>query len=68
MIERLSAYGIEAQRKSIYDDEHFEVKVEVAVSGNFLGWIIGIGGVKIVGPKSEVYKMETIKQRLIEQY
>lgn len=46
------------------DAERFEVKVEVAVSGNFLGWIIGIGGVKIVGPESVVGEMD----RLIESY
>lgn len=46
------------------DDEHFQVRVDVAVSGNFLGWIIGIGGVKIVGPASVVEMMD----RLIENY
>ena len=46
------------------DEEHFEVKVEVAVSGNFLGWIIGIGGVKITGPESVVGEMD----ELIEKY
>ncbi len=46
------------------DDEHFQVRVDVAVSGNFLGWIIGIGGVKIVGPESVVEQMD----RLIDCY
>lgn len=50
------------------DENHFEVKADVAVSGNFLGWIIGIGGVKIVGPESVVEKMREIKDRLIEDY
>lgn len=50
------------------DDKHFQVRVDVAVSGNFLGWIIGIGGVKIVGPEDVVRKMEKIKERLIEEY
>lgn len=50
------------------NEEHFEVKVEVAVSGNFLGWIIGIGGVKIVGSESVVEEMKKIKQRLNETY
>ncbi len=46
------------------DDEHFQVRVDVAVSGNFLGWIIGIGGVKIIGPQSVVEQMDM----LIESY
>lgn len=46
------------------DGEHFKVKVEVAVSGKFLGWIIGIGAVKIVGPDSVVREMDM----LIENY
>lgn len=50
------------------DENHFEVKVDVAVSGNFLGWIIGIGGVKIVDPESVVEKMREIRDRLIEDY
>lgn len=50
------------------EDEHFEVKVEVAVGGNFLGWIIGIGGMKIVDPESVVEEMKIIKQIMIEQY
>ena len=50
------------------DDEHFEVKVEVAVSGNFLDWIIGIGGVTITGPVSVVKEMQQIKDRLIDEY
>lgn len=50
------------------DENHFEVKVDVAVSGNFLGWIIGIGGVKIVGPESVVEKVREIRDRLIEDY
>lgn len=57
--------GIHMQK---VDDEHFQVRVDVAVSGNFLGWIIGIGGVKIVGPESVVGEMEKIKERLDEEY
>lgn len=50
------------------DEEHFEVNVDVAVSDNFLGWIIGIGGVKITGPDSVVERMKDIAARLIETY
>ena len=35
------------------DEEYFTVDVEVAVSSQFFGWIVGIdGGVKIAGPES----------------
>ena len=34
------------------------------MSGNFLGWIIGIGGVKITGPESVVEEMD----KMIENY
>ena len=44
------------------------MKIDVTVSGNFLGWIIGIGGVKIVGPENVVEKMRKIRDRLIEDY
>ena len=51
------------------DKEHFEVNVEVAVSGQFLGWIIALGeGVKIVGPDVVVEKMNQEIERLIAQY
>ena len=34
------------------DDEHFIAVVSVAVSKQFLGWVIALGdGVKIVGPE-----------------
>ncbi len=50
------------------DESHFEVKVDVAVSGNFLGWIIGIGRVKIVGPESVVEKMREKVKALSNEY
>ena len=34
------------------DDEHFRVRVDVAVSGQFFGWVFSLGGdVRIEGPK-----------------
>lgn len=51
------------------DAEHFYVNVKVAVSRQFLAWVIALGdGAKIVGPESVV---ETVKEeigRLIGQY
>lgn len=51
------------------DDKKFAVNVEVAVSRQFLAWIIGLGeGVKIVGPQRIVYMMNDEIDRLVRQY
>ncbi|MDD3217548.1 MAG: WYL domain-containing protein [Lachnospiraceae bacterium] len=51
------------------DTEHFVVNVKVAVSRQFLGWIISLGsGVKIIGPDIVVEEMQREVRRLVEQY
>lgn len=51
------------------DDKKFAVNVEVAVSRQFLAWIIGLGeGVKIVGPQRIVDMMNNEIDRLVRQY
>ena len=51
------------------DDKRFAVNVEVAVSKQFIAWIIGLGeGVKIVSPTSVVKMMNDEIDRLIRQY
>ena len=51
------------------DDKRFAVNVEVAVSRQFLAWIIGLGeGVKLVGPDNVVEMMNAEIDRLIKQY
>ncbi len=50
------------------DNTHFQVNVDVAVSGNFLGWIIGIGGVRILAPESVVKQMENIRDKMNVEY
>lgn len=51
------------------DDGHFEAKVNVAVSPQFFGWVMGLGGgVKITGPGPVVKRMKEEVQRLSEQY
>ena len=50
------------------DDKRFAVNVEVAVSRQFLAWIIGLGeGVKLVGPDNVVEMMNAEIDRLIKQ-
>ena len=40
------------------DTEHFQTKVNVAISKQFLGWIMALGnGVKIIAPEDVVERM-----------
>ena len=49
--------------------DKFRITVNVAVSRQFLGWIIALGdGVKIVGPEDVVVEMKQEARRLAEQY
>lgn len=51
------------------DEEHFIARVSVAVSIQFLGWIMALGdGVKIVGPDFVVEQMKDEISRLSEMY
>ena len=51
------------------DEEHFIVNVKVAVSRQFLGWVIALGeGAKIVGPESVIKQIDEEIDRLIRQY
>lgn len=51
------------------DDKRFAITVEVAVSRQFLAWIIGLGeGVTLVGPDRVVEMLRREIDRLAEQY
>ena len=51
------------------DDTHFRTVVNVALSRQFLGWIMALGdGIRIVSPETVVAKMREEIQRLSEQY
>jgi hypothetical protein len=51
------------------DDDHFSFTTKVEVSGQFLGWIIGLGpGVKITGPAPVVAMMREEAKRLADLY
>lgn len=44
------------------DSEYFIANIDVAVSGQFFGWVMALGsGVKIISPEKVVNKM---KQRI----
>ena len=50
-------------------DNHFTIKVDVAVSDQFLGWIFALGdGAKILGPENVVEQMKELAKKAIEKY
>ena len=51
------------------DEDHFVVSVRVAVSRQFLSWVMSLGeGAKIVGPEKVVGQVKEEIQRLMRQY
>lgn len=51
------------------DGEHFEARVNVALSPQFFGWIIALGpGITIAGPEAVVDMMRQEIRRLVAQY
>lgn len=51
------------------DEEHFSVTVRVAVSRQFLSWVMALGeGAKIIGPDIVVEQVKTEVERLVRQY
>lgn len=51
------------------DSEHFEARVNVAISPQFFGWIMALGkDIAIVGPEPVLRKMRSEVERLKEQY
>lgn len=51
------------------DEEHFSVTVRVAVSRQFLSWVMALGeGAKIIGPDIVVEQVKTEVERLVKQY
>ena len=54
---------------SVVNENHFSTTVTVAMSTQFIGWLVGLGeGVKVVAPDAVVEKMKEEIHRLIEQY
>ena len=51
------------------DEDHFQAKVEVVVSNNFFGWVLGLGeGVTLIGPEDVAASLREEVQRMYEQY
>ncbi len=51
------------------DADHFTVRVKVAVSGQFFGWLTGLGtGVKLLGPEEVVQDYREHLEKIIGNY
>lgn len=53
----------------IRDDEHFSVRVTVAISGQFFGWLTGLGaGAKLIAPENVVAQYREFVDGIIKNY
>ncbi|MBP3476605.1 MAG: WYL domain-containing protein [Lachnospiraceae bacterium] len=51
------------------DEEHFSVRVRVAISGQFFGWLTGLGiGARIVAPEEIAEEYRGYLERVLGQY
>ena len=64
----IDRFGKEIEIRPV-DDEHFRTDVRVAVSPQFLGWVMSMGGgVRITGPEDVVTLMKSELEKLRKQY
>ncbi len=60
-------FGREVHMQPV-DEDHFTVNVDVAVSNQFYGWVIALGGdAVIVKPKEAKEEMEKLLKTYLEQ-
>ena len=51
----IDRFGTKGVRYAKLDDSHFRVELEVEISDQFFGWLLGFGNkVKIMGPDSAI--------------
>ena len=51
------------------DEEHFSVRVQVALSGQFYGWLTGLGmGAKILAPVEVLEEYRKHLEKVLGQY
>ncbi len=64
----MDRFGKEASVR-IRDEEHFSVRVKVAVSGQFFGWLTGLGaGARIIAPASVAEAYQRHLRETLAQY
>ncbi len=53
----------------IRDEEHFSVRVNVAISGQFFGWLTGLGaGARLIAPENVVEQYRQFVDGIIKNY
>ena len=64
----IDRFGRDVKMRPV-DEGHFQATVEVAVSKNFFGWLLGLGdGVTLTDPEDVVASLREEVQRMYEQY
>lgn len=64
----IDRFGKDVMMKPV-DEGHFSVRVDVAVSQQFIGWVFALGsGARIIGLKDVVEQAGHEIKRLMEQY
>ena len=64
----IDRFGVDTRMVPV-DADHFEARVEVAISPQFFGWIMALGsGIRITGPTPVVRRMREEARRLGEIY
>lgn len=64
----MDRFGRETRMRPV-DEKHFRVRVQVAVSGQFFGWLTGLGnGVRLEGPDWVVEAYREHLQKIIAGY
>lgn len=65
----IDRFGLDISFYKTENPEYFRTFVDVAISRQFLGWIMALGDrIKIMGPYSVIERMQSEIQRLGEQY
>ena len=64
----MDRFGMEASIR-IRDEEHFSLRVTVALSGQFFGWLTGLGvGAQVIGPAEVVEQYREYLGAIMENY
>lgn len=65
----LDRFGKEVMIIPAKDGEHFTVNVEVALSDQFIGWVIGLGkDVEVVSPDELKTRMVSVAEDMLKKY
>lgn len=65
----IDRFGTKGVRYAKVDDSHFRVEVEVEISDQFFGWLLGFGNkVKIMGPDSVINEFSSYLDKVREMY